>query len=62
MTHRPPAAPVPGVTFVADIHTAITQSGAAAGDKYVNILGANVAAQCLAAGVLDQVVVSVLPV
>jgi dihydrofolate reductase len=62
LTHRPPAAPVPGVTFVGDIHTAITQSGAAAGDKYVNILGANVAAQCLAAGVLEQVVVSVLPV
>jgi dihydrofolate reductase len=62
LTHRPPAEPVPGVTFVADIHTAITQSGAAAGDKYVNILGANVAAQCLAAGVLEQVVVSVVPV
>ncbi|MGZ5396691.1 MAG: dihydrofolate reductase family protein [Mycobacterium sp.] len=62
LTHRPLAAPVPGVTFVADIHTAITQSGAAAGDKYVNILGADVAAQCLAAGVLDQVVVCVLPV
>jgi len=28
LTHRPPATPVPGVTFVADIHTAITQSGA----------------------------------
>jgi dihydrofolate reductase len=62
LTHRPPARSVPGVTFVADIHTAITQSAAAAGDKYVNILGADVAAQCLAAGVLDVLVVSVLPV
>ena len=62
LTHRPPAAPIPGVTFVADIHTAIAQSGAAAGDKYINILGASIAAQCLRAGVLDEVVVSVLPV
>jgi dihydrofolate reductase len=50
------------VTFVGDIDTAIGESRAAAGDKYVNILGASVAAQCLQAGVLDEVVVSVLPV
>ena len=62
LTHRRAVAPVPGVTFVADIDSAIAQSGAAAGDKYVNILGASVAAQCLAAGVLDEVIVSVLPV
>ncbi|MFI5505895.1 dihydrofolate reductase family protein [Mycobacterium sp. NPDC051804] len=62
LTHRRPTAPVPGVTFVADIDSAIAQSAAAAGDKYVNILGASVAAQCLAAGVLDEVIVSVLPV
>jgi dihydrofolate reductase len=62
LTHRPSADPIPGVTFVGDIETAIAESGAAAGDKYVNILGASVAAQCLAAGVLDEVMVSVLPV
>lgn len=62
VTHRPRAVSPPGVTFVADIHTAITESGSAAGDKYVNILGADVAAQCLMAGVLDEVVVSLLPV
>jgi dihydrofolate reductase len=62
LTHQPPADPVPGVTFVGDIDAAITESRAAAGDKYVNILGASVAAQCLGAGVLDEVLVCVTPV
>jgi dihydrofolate reductase len=62
LTHRPPADPIPGVTFVGDIDTAIAKSGAAAGDKCVNILGASVAAQCLRAGVLDEVMVTVVPV
>jgi dihydrofolate reductase len=39
LTHQTPADPVPGVTFVRDIDAAITESRAAAGDKYVNILG-----------------------
>jgi dihydrofolate reductase len=50
------------VTFVGDVKTAIAQSRAAADDNYVNILGASVAAQCLEAGVLDEVLVSVMPV
>jgi dihydrofolate reductase len=50
------------VTFVRDIDTAITESRAAAADKCVNILGAGVAAQCLDAGVLDEVLVCVTPV
>lgn len=50
------------MTFIGDIDTAIANSRAAAGDGYVNILGANVAAQCLEAGVLDEVLVSVTPV
>jgi dihydrofolate reductase len=62
LTHRPPAEQVPGMTFVGDINTAIAESRAAAADKYVNVLGASVAAQCLEARVLDEVVVSVLPV
>ena len=62
LTHRPPAEKVPGVTFVSDIDAAIVQSRDAAGEKFVNILGASVAAQCLEAGVLDEVMVSVLPV
>ena len=62
LTHRPPADSSPGVTFVGDIDTAIAQSRAAAGNKYVNILGASVAAQCLRAGVVDEVMVTVTPV
>ncbi len=62
LTHRPPAEQVPGVTFVGDVETAIAESRTAAGVRYVNILGASVAAQCLDAGVLDEVLVSVLPV
>ena len=62
LTRRPPSAQIPGVTFVGDIDSAIAEAGAAAGEKYVYVLGANVAAQCLAAGSLDEVVVSVMPV
>jgi dihydrofolate reductase len=54
LTHRPPDEPAPGVTLVGNLETAIARSGAAAGDKYVNVLGA--------AGVLDEVLMSVLPV
>ncbi|MDA0633758.1 dihydrofolate reductase family protein [Nonomuraea sp. MCN248] len=59
LTHNPPAKPVPGVTFVTDLHTAISQSKAAAGDKYVNVIGADVARQCLAAGALDEILTCV---
>jgi dihydrofolate reductase len=62
LTHRPPDEAIPGVTFVGDIDTAISESRSAAGDKYVNVLGASVAAQCLAAGALDEVMVCVTPV
>jgi dihydrofolate reductase len=62
LTHRPPKEPVAGVKFVGDIASALTEAGAAAGEKYVNVLGASVAAQCLQAGALDEVVVSVMPV
>jgi dihydrofolate reductase len=62
LTHHPPADEVQRVTFVDDIGTAIAESRAAAGDKYVNVLGASVAAQCLESGVLDEVLVSVTPV
>ncbi|MGH3392859.1 MAG: dihydrofolate reductase family protein [Actinomadura sp.] len=35
---------------------------AAAGDSYVNILGADVARQCLAAGALDEILMFIAPV
>ncbi|MEV0329502.1 dihydrofolate reductase family protein [Micromonospora echinospora] len=62
LTHRPPADPVPGVTFVSDLATAVARAREAAGDGYVNVLGADVARQCLAAGLLDEVLVSIVPV
>lgn len=62
LTHRPPATPVPGVTFVGDLDSGVAAAGAAAGDGYVNILGADVARQCAEAGVLDEVLVCVAPV
>ncbi|SCL23821.1 Dihydrofolate reductase [Micromonospora inyonensis] len=62
LTHHPPADPVPGVTFVTDLHTAVTRAREAAGDGYVNVLGGDVARQCLDADLLDEVLVCVVPV
>lgn len=44
-----------------DIKDAVATAKAAAGDKYVCILGANVAQQCLDAGVLDEILVHIAP-
>jgi dihydrofolate reductase len=62
LTHQVPAKPVPGVTFVADLRAGLAAAKAAAGEKYVNILGANVAKQCLDAGELDEVLTLIAPV
>jgi dihydrofolate reductase len=63
LTHHPEAqAPMPGVTFVGDLRSGIAAAQAAAGDKYVNVLGASVARQCLDAGLLDEIFVSIAPV
>jgi dihydrofolate reductase len=62
LTHRPPPQAPPGVTFATDLDTAVARAREAAGDGYVTILGADVAAQCLEAGLLDEVLVFVAPV
>jgi dihydrofolate reductase len=62
LTHHAPAEPVPGITFVGDLDTAVAAAKAAAGGKYVNVLGAAVARQCLEAGVLDEILVLIAPV
>jgi len=62
LTHRPPADPPAGITFRDDLPGAVAAAKEAAGEKYVNILGANVAKQCLAAGLLDEVLVFIAPV
>jgi dihydrofolate reductase len=62
LTHQPPARPVEGVTFVTDLHDALGQAKRAAGDGYVNLLGAAVARQCLEIGQLDEILMLVVPV
>ena len=62
LTHRPPEAPVPGVTFVGDLESATAAARAAAGDRYVNVLGADVGRQCLEVGALDEILVLIAPV
>ena len=55
-------APVP-VTFVTDgVDSAVRQAGAAAGDGWVGVAGPDVAQQCLAAGLLDEIRVNLVPV
>jgi riboflavin biosynthesis pyrimidine reductase len=62
LTHHAPAEPVPGVTFVADLGEAVAAARAAAGEKYVNLLGAETARSCIEAGLLDEVLTIVAPV
>lgn len=63
LTHEPPAEPAgPHTTFVGDLDEAVALAKEAAGGKYVNILGADVARQCLVAGVLDEILVFIAPV
>jgi len=63
LTHEPPAEPAgPNTTFVGDLDEAVAMAKEAADGKYVNILGADVARQCLAAGVLDEILVFIAPV
>lgn len=62
LTHRPPAQPVPDVTFTDDLPAAVAAARHAAGDRYVNILGADVARQCFAQRLVDEVLVLVAPV
>lgn len=62
LTHHAPDTPVPGVTFAGDLDSGLAAARAAAGEKYVNVLGASVARQCLDAGALDEVLVLIMPV
>lgn len=63
LTHEPPAeAPDPDVVFAGDLATAVEAAKRAAAGRYVNVLGANVAEQCLDAGLLDEILVFIAPV
>ena len=62
LTHEPPDEIPPDTTFVTDLTSAVEAAKGAAGDKYVCVLGADVARQALAAGLVDEVLTFVLPV
>jgi len=63
LTHRPPEPPVADVTVLSgDIGEAVATALDAAGGKNLEILGADVAAQCLGRGLVDEILVYVLPV
>jgi dihydrofolate reductase len=63
LTREPPDSPDPTVTFLTgDIGDAVTTALDAAGGKYLEILGADVATQCLRRGLVDEILVYVLPV
>jgi dihydrofolate reductase len=63
LTHRPPESPEPGVTYLTgDIGEAVATALDAAGGKNLEILGADVAGQCLQRGLVDEILVYVLPV
>lgn len=66
LTHEPPAEVPQGdtmFTFVTDgIESAVRQAKAAAGDQSVGIGGANVAQQALKAGLVDELLIHLVPV
>lgn len=70
VTHRVPEKPAKGendrlrFTFVTGgIESAIEQAKAAAGDKYVTIIGgASIAQQCMRAGLVDEIMIGIAPV
>ena len=63
LTHRPPNPPAPGVTYLGgDIGEAVATALAAAGGKDLQILGSDVARQCLQRGLVDEITVFVVPV
>ena len=63
LTHRPPDPPDPDVIYLTgDIGEAVTTALDAAGGKNLQILGADVAAQCLRRGLVDEIEVYVVPV
>ena len=62
LTHRALEPPEPDVTILSgDIGAAVATALDAAGGKNLEILGADVAGQCLGRGLVDEILVYVLP-
>ena len=53
---------MPDTTFVADVRAGLAAAKEAAGDGYVDVLGADVARQCFELGEVDEVLAIVAPV
>jgi dihydrofolate reductase len=49
-------------TFVTDLESAVAAAQKIAGDKSIGVAGANVAQQCLKAGLLDEIGIDLVPV
>ena len=63
LTHRPLDPPAPGVTILSgDIGDAVATALDAAGGKDLELLGADVAAQALRRGLVDEILVYLLPI
>ena len=56
------SSPDPNTTFAGDLESAVAAAKEAAGRQYVNVLGADVARQCIEAGLLDEILVFIAPV
>ena len=62
LTHRPPVPADLHITYLSgDIEDAVATARSAAGSKNLEVLGADVAAQCLKRGLVDEILVYVLP-
>ena len=64
LTHRlPDAHHHPAITFLSDdLGDAVATAKDAAAGKAVIVFGANLAAQCLRAGLLDEIVIHLVPI
>ena len=64
LTHRPPEGNHhPAITFISDtLEHAIAIANDAAAGKAVIVFGANLATQCLRAGLLDEIVIHLVPI
>ena len=65
VTHTPRAPMTMGgltFTFVEDIERAVEQAKSAAGEKSVALLGASIDQQCLRAGLVDEIMIHLVPI
>lgn len=63
LTRTAPAEPPPGnVRYVTDVHEAVAQAKAAAGDRDILMHGASSAQACLRAGLVDELELALIPV